>query len=70
MNRFNIALPLATLLVTVTISVAVAAASQLPASFYSIVTIARQNVRGARRSIGGLASGLVNRAVWSCIHVA
>ncbi len=44
MNRLHIAIPLATLLVALTLGVAVAAAPPLPASFYGTATIAGQNL--------------------------
>ena len=56
MNRLHIALTLATLLVALTLGMALAAALPLSASFYGSFTIAGQNVRNGRRSIGRLAS--------------
>jgi hypothetical protein len=43
MNRLHIAITLATLLIALTLGVAVAAAPPLPSSFYGTATIAGQN---------------------------
>ncbi len=71
MNGLRIAITLATLLVVLTLGVAVAAAPPLPASFYGTVTIAGQNVRG-RPPINRRAGEWcpINRAAWSRIYAA
>ena len=60
-NRFNLAIIIATLLTTMTSTIALAAAPPLPSSFYGRVTLADQNVQGCPA---------MNRAVWSRIHAA